>query len=790
MTWPFENDTRAVVKKLAKRSLKSERRRNLMVVVAVGLAAFLICFAGITSVSITQMQRRQVADTYEAVFTGVDESDVAVLKGLPEFVCVGEYYLLGQEHSERGYHASYVYCDSEMMYIARSQMELVKGRLPKQANEVVVSEYFLSAYGSNAGIGETVLLDTESFQGEYMVTGIMRDMSEKEENICVFVVSKETLTEWAGFNPVGYRAYVHFQNDRQLGQEIITARCKEIAAQYDLPPAGINSNYFTYYSRSIDFVTVGGAAILVLIGGYVVIQSIFRISVNNKIRSYGQLRTIGTTPKQLRGIVKRESRQLGSMGILFGVFLGVCAGLVLFPKGVHIVSYGMVVFLTVWICWFMVAVSVRRPVKIAAGISPLEAMRFSMGQEKIYNRKKHIKLNPVSMGIANFLRDRRKAVSIVASLSLGGMILLIVSSMLLTRSPEQAARLFFSDGDYKIYLASEQSETEIMSIDNPLNEKLRQEILSVDGVAEVLVTRRSVHAAFRTSKNASVGMCDMLTHENVLSVEAALVSGTMPKDSHSVILGTNYHKHYDDMMVGAVMELSLGQKTTTVTICGLFDVTKIGNGHGALFLDSVSMFAPEALFQEILPEIKNFDYSWSIVSDSEKSESVENGLQKILSNHSNIGLDTIEAHIEYEKWQNSFIFGSMQAFSWLIFLFGVINLINTTLSNQMFRKRENSILCSIGLTKKQLYQMNICEGLCYTCFVILTVLFMGLPIAVMVCRELSKRSFSGKIVPYQFPTLEMGLFILGLFSIEFILTAWVIRRQKKQSLIEQMRAAE
>ena len=244
------------------------------------------------------------------------------------------------------------------------------------------------------------------------------------------------------------------------------------------------------------------------------------------------------------------------------------------------------------------------------------------------------------------------------------------------------------------------------------------------------------------------------------------------------------------MTVGAVMELSLGQKTTTVTICGLFDVTKIGNGHGALFLDSVSMFAPEALFQEILPEIKNFDYSWSIVSDSEKSESVKNGLQKILSNHSNIGLDTIEAHIEYEKWQNSFIFGSMQAFSWLIFLFGVINLINTTLSNQMFRKRENSILCSIGLTKKQLYQMNICEGLCYTCFVILTVLFMGLPIAVMVCRELSKRSFSGKIVPYQFPTLEMGLFILGLFSIEFILTAWVIHRQKKQSLIEQMRAAE
>ncbi len=30
MTWPFENDTGAIVKKLAKRSLASEKRRNLM----------------------------------------------------------------------------------------------------------------------------------------------------------------------------------------------------------------------------------------------------------------------------------------------------------------------------------------------------------------------------------------------------------------------------------------------------------------------------------------------------------------------------------------------------------------------------------------------------------------------------------------------------------------------------------------------------------------------------------------------------------------------------------------
>ena len=168
MTWPFENDTSAITKKLAKKSLQSEKRRNLMVVIAVALAAFLICFTGIVSTSLTQMQRNQVVDTYEAVWLGVEENDIETLKGLPEFERVGGYYMLGEELSEQGYHASYVYCDAQMMEITKAQMNLLEGRVPEKANEVVVSEYFLSTYGNNAKIGDTVTLDTESFHGDYV----------------------------------------------------------------------------------------------------------------------------------------------------------------------------------------------------------------------------------------------------------------------------------------------------------------------------------------------------------------------------------------------------------------------------------------------------------------------------------------------------------------------------------------------------------------------------------------------------------------------------------------------
>ena len=220
----------------------------------------------------------------------------------------------------------------------------------------------------------------------------------------------------------------------------------------------------------------------------------------------------------------------------------------------------MTVILTAVVCRLMVVFSVSRPVKIAANISPMEAVRFSAVKEKIRNRKKNRKLSPISMGIANFQRDRKKSVSIAVSLSLGGILLLVVSSMALARSPEQVARLFFPDGDYKLYLSSEQPEEEIMAAGNPLNEELRQEILSVDGVRSVLATRRSLHAKFGTSESAEAGMCDMLTDSNRMDVKAALVSGAMPADAHSILLGTSYQKHHTDMDVGSTMKLILVRK--------------------------------------------------------------------------------------------------------------------------------------------------------------------------------------------------------------------------------------
>ena len=472
--------------------------------------------------------------------------------------------------------------------------------------------------------------------------------------------------------------------------------------------------------------------------------------------------------------------------------LGVCGGFLLFSKGFNAVSYVATVILTLISSWIMVSVSIRKPVKIAAGISPIEAVRFTPAQKDIRSRKKNIKLNPVSMGIANFRRDRKKTVAIVASLSLGGIILLVVSSIVLLRSPEALARQFFPDGDYKIYLDSEMTEEKVMAAGNPLNEELKQEILSIDGVTDIIPSRQSLHATYKTEIHQAGGMCDMLTDQNYAAVEAALTEGTMPTDSRSIVIDYNVLKQNEDMGVGSTVEISLGeeQPSVSVTISGLYAPAKVYSGHGRMHLDGATLFAPEALFHELHPEITSFDYSWSIVNDPKKTDYVGAELKNIVASHSNIALDEINTVIEYEEMTNSFAFGSMEILSWLVFLFGVINLINTTLSNQIARKQENSILRSIGLTQKQLCKMNICEGLCYALFATLATLIVGLPASIFACRKMSVGAFAGNVVPYKFPVLGMGLFILVLFGMELILSVWTIRRQKKQSLIEQMRAME
>lgn len=143
--------------------------------------------------------------------------------------------------------------------------------------------------------------------------------------------------------------------------------------------------------------------------------------------------------------------------------------------------------------------------------------------------------------------------------------------------------------------------------------------------------------------------------------------------------------------VGSVIKLTIGDQEIPVTVSGLLINDGLKNGHGPLY-DSTCMVATKELFQEAMPKINCFDYSWSIVSDPKKAEQIENSLSAIISSNPDLDLDTIGIHKDYEEMETgSFLEGFRRCPGWYS-LFGVVNLINTTLSNQMSRKREKQRL--------------------------------------------------------------------------------------------------
>ena len=68
---------------------------------------------------------------------------------------------------------------------------------------------------------------------------------------------------------------------------------------------------------------------------------------------------------------------------------------------------------------------------------------------------------------------------------------------------------------------------------------------------------------------------------------------------------TSMVKKNEDMGVGSMVEISFGegQPSVSVTISGLYAPAKAYSGHGRMHLDGATLFAPEALFHELHPEI-------------------------------------------------------------------------------------------------------------------------------------------------------------------------------------------
>lgn len=172
------------------------------------------------------------------------------------------------------------------------------------------------------------------------------------------------------------------------------------------------------------------AALLALIvfTGYLIIYNVFQISVTNDIRFYGLLKTIGTTGRQLKRIIRRQALLLSLAGIPLGLLLGFVIGNKLTPvimaqlSYTHaFVSFDPLIFIgAAAFSLLTVFLSCARPGRMAARVSPVEALRYTEGGNA---GKRSVKKGTGGaslprMAWANLGRSRGKTAVTVTSLTL------------------------------------------------------------------------------------------------------------------------------------------------------------------------------------------------------------------------------------------------------------------------------------------------------------------------------------------------------------------------------------
>ena len=104
MTWPFENDTSGIVKRISNRSISANRKRNIFIVLTIVLASALLSAIVLYGFGVMQETQNRNQKTAQIMYHAISEQQGQELYKQEEIAWVGEFFNAFSEqvnHSNR-----------------------------------------------------------------------------------------------------------------------------------------------------------------------------------------------------------------------------------------------------------------------------------------------------------------------------------------------------------------------------------------------------------------------------------------------------------------------------------------------------------------------------------------------------------------------------------------------------------------------------------------------------------------------------------------------------------------
>ncbi|WP_394806179.1 ABC transporter permease [Pusillibacter faecalis] len=453
------------IRRLGWRSMRAARTRNLVAIAAIALTTVLFTSLFTIAMSINdgfqQSNFRQVGGWSHGGFKYLTEEQFHELRddplidewGLRRFLGMPREVPFNKSHVEVGYsdanEAHWMYCDP------------VEGRLPQEGtDEAATDTHVLELLGVAPEIGAkfTVTFDvdghptTQTFTlcgwWEYDEAIVANHILIPESRVDAILdevgvdpaASADGMTGSWNLDVMLKGGSRHIEQD--LNQILADHGYQNEAAGDDYINTGVNWGYTgAQLSDSMDPLTtiaIGAVLALIIFTGYLIIYNVFQISVTNDIRFYGLLKTIGTTPRQLRRIIRQQALTLSLAGIPLGLVIGWLVGGRLTPVivaqldgVVSVASANPLIFVgAAGFSLVTVLLSCRKPGRMAGRVSPIEAVRYTEGGNLKRKTKRNVKgVSLFSMAWANLGRSRGKSAITVISLSLAVVLLTITATI-------------------------------------------------------------------------------------------------------------------------------------------------------------------------------------------------------------------------------------------------------------------------------------------------------------------------------------------------------------------------
>lgn len=810
-------------------NMRHYKSKNILIGIAIILTTlllFVIPSIGKDMVEVNFAVINKIYPTWHALYRNVDESTVMKLAAHHD---VKTYGL----RSDAGY-MNLEDATVSMMYMDRTGMELYKvklkeGQLPQKENDIVVSKGILEALGQNGKIGDTITVPYQILKDDgldytkekdFRICGFLADNeNSKEQKQYTSLVSEAFLKAEIPVEQVKYRFLLQVNGQKGNTTADYTETIQNIARQFGISEDDMNINKEYLAANYVDPATIPvivGIMLIVVLAGIITIYSVYYVSMNQRVREFGKLKAIGATKRQLRQIVLREGMGVALFAIPIGLLIGTVAvkvvllqfvehakdSNVLITEAYKVVAKGEVQLYYWWIYLLAIAVtlctvylSLMKPMRMAAKVSEIEAMRYQGGSKRQKSSRKGYQfLNIGRLTKRNLAENKKKSTITIVSMAVTGIFVMMVATVLSCANPMESAKSSIV-GQYEISPIVESGNKEHPEYEwaevqknNPLNERLKQQIEELDGVERVDVFTALKVSGGPFEEKIGTEFINGVPEEYAEELKKGITEGNVTyeelKSGDKVILDRALLHWYPDIKVGDKLKLNIhdGDNTFQKEI----EVAAIGEYGTGLTNYNCLIMAKEGA--EKLT-INNSSSYFQVIADKDYDEALEASLQAIVDGSGRLQMRTWKN--EYDTWENAIQMtrGACYAFIIILAAISIMNLINTMINSVHVRKKELGMMQAIGMSDRQLMKMLQLEGIFYTVGTLIISIGVG-SLAGYPLFLYAKRTGMFDISTYHYPVTAAIIIILTLFVIQMLLAIFIAKSVRKDSLIERIRFSE